>query len=388
MKKIIICLSFCLFLILCSSCDNDFNEVKLKNETFYSHSELNEAEALNEKDLNNIDYSNNGDIIDDDIDFNEVKLMNGTFYPLKELYEAGVLNEKDLINIAYRNNYGIIYDKNREILEMPEVIEPIDELDTELLNLILQDYYLLLKQDEYFQKEPLDTNLIEVSVYCGTYNGYIALRLRDVMILATVAGEEIIDNYLFKYPYEGGNKVVLWKQNDLATYKKVAKVTLENYAENLKNNYDENEWNIVRGIVEIGHLLVDDAKNKTLVEEIFTTSITAIDNVEELESKLKADFQEKFGYHFTFDKFYGLYNGAAVFLVSDYSPRIKTVTISDIEFSYNYGWTIWVWKDGVFYNLEDIETIFAAKILTPTDLVNIAKIHADFYVGLDKELEK
>ena len=96
----------------------------------------------------------------------------------------------------------------------------------------------------------------------------------------------------------------------------------------------------MRGIVEIGHLLVDDAKNKTLVEEIFTTSITAIDNVEELESKLKADFQEKFGYHFTFDKFYGLYNGAAVFLVSDYSPRIKTVTISDIEFSYNYGWTI------------------------------------------------
>ena len=70
--------------------------------------------SLNEKDLNNIDYSNNGDIIDDDIDFNEVKLMNGTFYPLKELYEARVLNEKDLINIAYRNNYGIIYDKTEK----------------------------------------------------------------------------------------------------------------------------------------------------------------------------------------------------------------------------------------------------------------------------------
>ena len=76
------------------------------------------------------------------------------------------------------------------------------------------------------------------------------------------------------------------------------------------------------------------------------------------------------------NKFYGLYNGAAVFFVAGDSCAIKTAIISGVEFSYSYGWTILVWKDGASYDLENTEALFNAGILTQRDIEQIGIIHA------------
>lgn len=104
------------------------------------------------------------------------------------------------------------------------------------------------------------------------------------------------------------------------------------------------------------------------------------DNIEPLsteqEAQIKQDYLQEFGTEFYHDRYYGLYNGAAVFFVSGDAAVVKTVMISGLKFSYGYSWTILVWKDSIFYNLEDIETIFEAGVLTQADLRKIAAIHA------------
>ena len=68
-------------------------------------------------------------------------------------------------------------------------------------------------QDQYFKDDPIDISDIQISVYCGTYKGYIALRFIDNKNLTSLEGEEIVDNFKLIYPYKGGNTVILWKQN-------------------------------------------------------------------------------------------------------------------------------------------------------------------------------
>ena len=103
----------------------------------------------------------------------------------------------------------------------------------------------------------------------------------------------------------------------------------------------------------------------------------------ELEARIKQDYLQEFGYEFYFgkeylNKFYGLYNESAVFFIPGEDEAIKIVTISGVEFSYNHGWRIIVWKDGIFYNLEnDLESILSSGILTQINVKQIGKIHAN-----------
>ena len=70
-----------------------------------------------------------------------------------------------------------------------------------------------------------------------------------------------------------------------------------------------------------------------------------------------------------------------MFFVAGDSCALKTAIISGVEFSYNYDWKIWVWKNGAFYDLENIETIFKADILTQRDIEQIGVIHAKIYAN-------
>ena len=96
---------------------------------------------------------------------------------------------------------------------------------------------------------------------------------------------------------------------------------------------------------------------------------------EELENIIKEDYFQQYGYELNNHIFYGIYNEAAVFFIPLITREVKTVTISGLEFSYNSGWEIIVWKSGDFYNLENIETIFEEGILTQKDLKRILITH-------------
>lgn len=148
-------------------------------------------------------------------DFDEIEMENGTFYSISYLHRTGDINSNDILNIAYRNNNGVLYNQDGEQLEYePEDIKPLEPLDSDVLNLIIEDFFSLLMQDSYFEEEDISIDDIEVSVYCGTYNGYIALRFVNNKMLTAVEGSEIVDGLKLIYPYAGGNKVVLWKHNN------------------------------------------------------------------------------------------------------------------------------------------------------------------------------
>ena len=170
---------------------------------------------------------------------------------------------------------------------------------------------------------------------------------------------------------------------ELAQYKATAMTDLTDYAAAKgESNYSEENWAVIQQIVADGKETIDAAATKPAVNTARDKAKADIDAVSqsltaELESRIKADFLQEFKYEFWFDRFYGLYNGAAVFFIEGITEAEKTVTILGIEFSYNRGWTIIVWKDGVFYDLEDIEVIFDAGILTQTNLERIGAVHAE-----------
>lgn len=172
--------------------------------------------------------------------------------------------------------------------------------------------------------------------------------------------------------------------NKLEEYKASANTTIETYAqEKGQDNYTVENWAIIERLVAEGKMAVDAAADKSGVDAAATVAKQAINAVltkeeemdEALENRIKQDYLQEFGRGFWFDRFYGLYSGAAVFFIPGDDTAIKTAIISGVEFSYSHGWTILVWKDGSFYDLEDIENIFDAGILTQNDIERIGAIH-------------
>lgn len=145
---------------------------------------------------------------------NGKKMNNGSFYSLNNLYKNKRINDNDLLNIAYRNNGGFLYnDQGEELAFIPEVIVKVEELSKDLLDMIINDYFDMLMEDDYFINEKLEISDIKMLGYFGVYNGYYAMRFQDNKTLATVSGEENIGGLKFIYPYAGDNKVILWKKN-------------------------------------------------------------------------------------------------------------------------------------------------------------------------------
>jgi hypothetical protein len=176
--------------------------------------------------------------------------------------------------------------------------------------------------------------------------------------------------------------------DSLTAYKTMKSTELQAYADAKgQDNYRAENWTLICNTVTDGKAAIEAAANKPAVDATINAAKEAIDEVipelsKELESRIKADYLQKFGHELYFgeqllNKFYGLYNGAAIFFIAGDDAVLKTVTISDLEFSYSYGWTIMLWKDGVFYDLENIEIIFDAGVLTQSDLIKIAAIHAN-----------
>lgn len=143
-----------------------------------------------------------------------IEMTNGSFYFASNLYDSKEINDGDILNIAYRNNYGHLYNEDgEEIAIIPEAIVPITAISQELMDMIISDYFDLVMKDEYFKDYELEISDIKLSVYCGVYNGYYALRFQDNKALVGILGGENIGGQRFIYPAMGGNTVILWKQN-------------------------------------------------------------------------------------------------------------------------------------------------------------------------------
>ena len=175
---------------------------------------------------------------------------------------------------------------------------------------------------------------------------------------------------------------------DLAAYKTTAKAELTTYADARCAELSCAEASAaIQQIAADGKDAIEAAATKSDVNIARDAAKADIDAVSqsftaELESRIKADFLQEFGYELYFgdellNKFYGLYNGSAVFFIAGVDAAIKNATISGVSFRCNYSWTILVWKDGIFYDLEDIEVIFDVGILTQSDLEQIGVAHAE-----------
>lgn len=160
---------------------------------------------------------------------------------------------------------------------------------------------------------------------------------------------------------------------------------LKSHAYEIKKNiYTVEDWEAITAILEQGKAAINATAGYGEIKSAFDTAIAAMDAVEltvaieeDIYNTIKQDYYEEYGKEFWFSRFYGFHNGAAVFFLLGMDNIEKAITISGVELSfYNSDWTILVYKDGIFYDLEDIAVIFNAGVLSQADLEAIGEVNA------------
>ncbi len=139
----------------------------------------------------------------------------------------------------------------------------------------------------------------------------------------------------------------------------------QNKVDELQNRIEELEVQLQARDEEIAQLEeeLENLKGETLTLD------------KELEEQIKQDYLEQYGYKFRYDCFYGKHSGCAIFFVAGDAAEIKSITIADQLFQYNYDWEIYVWRNGEFATLEEA---YSAHWLTSEDINNIALNHSEF----------
>lgn len=135
--------------------------------------------------------------------------QEGEFYTLKQGYDKGLITMEELQTIAYYHSNGYDCSNITPIPKDPEI------LDEETLLKLKNDGLILLldqKDKDGKQKYPCATiNDISVIGYYGTYNGVIAVKIKDDFIgFAGVVQSTVIAGVEFTY---SGILPVLWKEN-------------------------------------------------------------------------------------------------------------------------------------------------------------------------------
>lgn len=137
----------------------------------------------------------------------------GEFYLLEDLYNEGIISSNDLLNIVYWNNLGEVYDENNQLVDESEyIINELTPLDDSTKNDIIENYKVVLLekyQDDSDFKNNID--LLNISVYCGYYSGYYAIRFDEIFDGETAIEEVRLGEYTLHYPVINGEKVKLFK---------------------------------------------------------------------------------------------------------------------------------------------------------------------------------
>lgn len=137
----------------------------------------------------------------------------GEFYLLEDLYNEGIISSNDLLNIVYWNNLGEVYDKNNQLVDNSKyTINELTPLDESIKKDIIENYKVVLLE-KYQDISDIQNNidLLSISVYCGYYSGYYAIRFDELLDGGTAIEEITIGEYTLHYPVINGEKVQLFK---------------------------------------------------------------------------------------------------------------------------------------------------------------------------------
>ena len=93
---------------------------------------------------------------------------------------------------------------------------------TTILNHALINHKLTIMRDKNTNNVVFKDNLdvrnnidnLDISKYCGVYNGYYVIRFNDLVDGSTAIEEVIVGDYTFHYPILHGEKVQLFKFNE------------------------------------------------------------------------------------------------------------------------------------------------------------------------------
>jgi len=83
-----------------------------------------------------------------------------------------------------------------------------------------------------------------------------------------------------------------------------------------------------------------------------------------IETQMKIDWHEQFGFPFYFDAYYGTFNGAVVVFVAGDASVVTERTIAGVTFTY-------VWSNNKFFSLSEAYP----EILTQSNVVAIHNAH-------------
>lgn len=141
----------------------------------------------------------------------EEEESKGTFYSLQEAYDNGWLTRADIMSIAYYKNRGRTY--NEEI--MSEDYEPLPKVPEVLSNLTELKIKSTAAKEyrEKYNMQYAEADGFTITEYCGTYNGCVAVMMRDVY--SGEAGVEWTDSVAgVNIYYNSGKSIKIWRENN------------------------------------------------------------------------------------------------------------------------------------------------------------------------------
>lgn len=83
-----------------------------------------------------------------------------------------------------------------------------ETLSTQTINKIRQTFFKTYVELYVNVFDIVTINDVEISVYCGTYNGVVAIRMKDNFGFAGVIREIVISGITFEY--SSGNDILIW----------------------------------------------------------------------------------------------------------------------------------------------------------------------------------
>lgn len=135
----------------------------------------------------------------------------GTFYTLREAYVNGWLTQADIMSIAYYKNRGRTYNEEimsedyAPLLKTPEILS--EETEFKIKSAAAKEYR------EKYNMQYAEADGFTITEYCGTYNGCVAVMMRDDYSGTT--GEEWTDSVAgVNIYYNSGNSIKIWRKNE------------------------------------------------------------------------------------------------------------------------------------------------------------------------------
>ena len=167
------------------------------------------------------------------------------------------------------------------------------------------------------------------------------------------------------------SEVVINKMN------KNSKITFDDIPEDYNDiyigSYYDNQFNNHYN----GEALFEDTTIYLKTIESGTFSVDAL-----LINKIREQFmnQDQFPINLLWDDplgfFYGMYGESVVFYIATGLAYYKSVDIQGFNFSNNFGWYIYVWKNDNFYNLES-QDIIDYNILSLENIKDLYNVHME-----------